>query len=42
MELNLSNENAVFRDEVGGFVAEDYPAEISLRASELRPREVNK
>jgi alkylation response protein AidB-like acyl-CoA dehydrogenase len=30
MELNLSNEDAAFRDEVRGFIAENYPAEMRV------------
>ena len=30
MELNLSNEDAAFRDEVGSFIAESYPAEMRV------------
>jgi alkylation response protein AidB-like acyl-CoA dehydrogenase len=28
MELNLSKEDAAFRDEIGAFIAENYPAEM--------------
>jgi len=30
MELNLSNEDAAFRDEVRAFIAENYPAEMRV------------
>jgi len=30
MELNLSKEDAAFRDEVRAFIAENYPAEMRV------------
>jgi hypothetical protein len=30
MELNLSSEDAAFRDEVRAFIAENYPAEMRV------------
>ncbi len=30
MELNLSSEEAAFRDEVRAFIAENYPAEMRV------------
>jgi hypothetical protein len=36
MELNLSGEEAAFRDEVRAFIAENYPAEMRVTFGSLR------